>query len=130
MLSKLRPFYLFLLLNLLTACGQDYNSNSFDASRYSASRATGTQQFINFYEVMSDKCISCHTGTHSHWADFITAPQWQTSWESNLVLPGDPSNSTIVSRLSGWSPGGDMPKNFPSISASDYQIIVDWINSL
>jgi hypothetical protein len=118
-------FGTLMLITTYSACGQDFNSLSGDSSvglslkidcanpanEQLCAAATGLQQ----------KCFSCHKG----WAQFTTS---QDYIDAGLVVAGNSAGSEIVSRTT--NAGGDMPTSGPSLSTTEYQALVDWIDAL
>jgi hypothetical protein len=118
-------FNIFLILIALYGCGQDYNSNTFDASKFEDSSIDNTTPFGQSYTILSSRCASCHTGYHNNYANYKTPASWISS---GLVVAGNPAGSLVVSKLQNV--GGTMPLGESAISNTEYQTIRNWISSL
>ena len=68
---------IFLIMQLLISCGQDYNSSSFDKEIYSdPSIDTSSPKGLRCskaYNVLSNNCVACHTGYHDTYASLVTS---------------------------------------------------------
>ena len=60
LMFNFRNITYLVLIVLLSACGQDYNSNSNDAEVYSDTGITPGSNFYEAYTLMQSKCFSCH----------------------------------------------------------------------
>jgi hypothetical protein len=108
---------------LVTACGQDYNSNSSDGGVEGLSCSSAAElRMCTAYKALQQKCFKCH----SAWAELKTDQQWKTS---GLVAVGSPTGSQLLSRTRNL--GGDMPPsgNAP-LKDSEYTSISNWIQQL
>lgn len=114
---------------LLLSCGQDFNSNSFDKTIYSPALIdTSTpegQRLSDAYEILVEKCASCHKGYHNNYSGLITSQDWI---DSGNIVKGNSSGSDLVIRLQ--NEGGNMPENGEIISTEDHQTIKDWIDQI
>lgn len=113
--------FLFLIITSLLAvsCGKVKNSSSSDAAS-----ASGTEEFVSAKQVISDKCLSCHSAWTSYSeADYIS---------KKLVTKKSPSNSTLYTRIRGNDAGvaGDMPEGQSNLSQTDMTTIKTWISSI
>lgn len=113
----------------LATCGQDFNSNSFDG---------GTQVFdcsaeadpteCESLNILSAKCINCHTGQHSSWAAYTTANDYITS---GRITAGSADASTLITKLNLHSPPGNMPPTGSTqLTVSEYDTLVLWVEGL
>lgn len=113
----LNQFFLLIVLCIsLTSC-QVYNSSSQDSIKYST---------LSYSTILQNKCTPCHNFYAQSSTDLIN---------SGLLVPGDPSNSPLFSRIIGSGVGGseDMPPSSSSsgtLSDSEIKIIQDWISAL
>ena len=112
-------FIVILGLFTITGCGKVKNSSSSDGGS-----AVGTAEFVSAMDVISNKCLSCHSGWSKYTADDYI--------KKGYVFKGSPANSTMYIRIRGNDAGvaGDMPVGQPSLTLSDVHVIKDWINSL
>ena len=106
-----------------TSCGNLNSLNSFssDAEVYDRSISA---EFAAARQFMASKCASCHQQFSSY-----SEAEWSAS---GLVSPGNPAGSELYLRLkSNGIPSSDqnMPPN-GNLSASEAQIIQDWIETL
>lgn len=110
-----------LLLFFLISC-QDYNTNSFDRTRYGNPVGEGPAKIIQ------NKCINCHSGEHDSWAG-LTDAQWVAT---GLVIPGDPDNSLFIKRIynTGISGVSNMPIGGGALPNDEYQALKDWIQNI
>ncbi len=105
----------------LSACLQAENSNSLDSQMYGD--FGGSPEFLAARTIIGQSCNGCH------------AYHTQTEAElkaQNLLVGGDPDNSSIYYRLVG-SAGAMGPKDMPqggALSSSDLQAIRAWILSV
>ena len=114
---------------ILVSCYQEINSNSFDDS-YSSTNGIDTstpngKRLSTAYNVLKDKCMSCHTGYHNKWIDFTTDTKWI---DSGLIQPNNAFSSDIITRLKNM--GGNMPKDNPQIPEKDFDDLVLWIDDI
>ena len=114
---------------LLVSCYQDINSNSYDDS-YSLTNGIDTstpngKRLSTAYNVLKDKCMSCHTGYHNKWIDYTTDAKWLNS---GLVEPNNAFSSEIITKLKNM--GGNMPKDNPQIPEKDFDNLVLWIEDI
>lgn len=115
--------WIFILL--LIGC-QDYNSNSSDKVRYDDIELVGDANFLNSYAIIQNRCVNCHTSQiHSSWSSYTSPELWI---ESGRVIPGDPDNSSLIYRIINH--GGDMPLNGSPIPDTEYDTLVEWVESL
>ena len=120
----------YFLMFFLVSCGQNYNSNSFDADRYGPeveidiSSPEGSR-FAAAYNLLDSQCIKCHDGTHSFWAGFTTEQDWI---DVGYVNAGDFDNSFIIKRLKNY--GSDMPQGGQELTDNEIEILQEWINNL
>jgi hypothetical protein len=109
----------------LCHCGQDYNSDSSDAAfanlNLDCSGTSGQQLCAAVIVFMSNKCFTCH----SSWTSYNTDNAWI---QAGLVTAGNATGSLLITKLS--NSGGDMPKNLPPISATDYATLQTWIGNM
>ena len=120
MVTKL--IYQVLFIFLLTSC-QDFNSNSFDETKFSP--FTGHPAL----EVLRNRCISCHRGTHDWWSSLVNNSDWSnTIVDGNqYVIPGDFAGSYIIFRLKNF--GSDMPDGGPALTEQELNLLRDWIEN-
>ena len=116
--------FLFLIITsvIVISCGKVKNSSSSDAA--SAASAGGTEEFVSAKQVISDKCLSCHSAWTSYSeTDYIS---------KKLVTKKSPSNSTLYTRIRGNDAGvaGDMPEGQSNLSQTDMTTIKTWISSI
>lgn len=117
-----------LLLLLLISCGQDYNSNSFDEEKYNTKIETTSPEglrFYNAYNVISTKCVSCHTSYHNSYASYKTSQHWL---DSGLITANDFDNSFLILKLKNY--GGSMPQGGAELSSDQITYLRDWIEGL
>lgn len=119
------------ILFLLISCGQDYNSSTFDQAIYGdQSIDTSTpegQRFAKAFQIIENKCISCHTSTrHTTYAALTTSQKWI---DSGNISKGDYNNSLIKVVLKNY-PGGDMPQGSSELSQSELDTLRDWIDNI
>lgn len=86
-------------------------------------------QFLAAKAIIDAQCISCHKPSSSE-GDLSNLTQ-SKALANGWVVAGSPTTSKLYYRLSGsLGPGTkDMPRN-SSISASDVQIVYDWISGI
>mgnify|MGYP001947001619 FL=1 len=109
----------------LASCGQSTNSNTSDFLLSGNGIDPSNTKLLNAYEVINDKCISCHTGYHNSWSSLNTDQLWI---DSGSVVAGTSLSSSLVIRLKNR--GGDMPLLSPMLTEEEYQYIIEWIDSL
>ncbi len=112
-------FFVVFAVFSLTGCGKVKNSSSSDGGS-----AVGTAEFVSAMDVVSNKCLGCHSGWSKYTADDYV--------KKGFVFKGSPANSTLYTRIRGNDVGvaGDMPVGQPNMTLSDVHVIKDWINSL
>jgi uncharacterized membrane protein len=109
---------------------QNTNSHSNDATLWGTNTITDPT-FAAAYQVLSNRCINCHTGRHSHWSDFQTVEQWYAVENgSPLVVPNDMEGSSIINRLTFWGSVGGMPEGEANLTQEEYDDLQTWIESL
>ena len=121
-------FFGVLFLIFLSGC-ETKNSNSLDGVIYSGSDFNeNASVFEKSTFIIKRDCISCHSGYHNNWAGFDSEDAWISS---GLVNRGDGDNSILIRRIinSGY-PSSNMPQGGSTLSASDYDTLNDWINTL
>lgn len=116
---------LLLLVLTLTSCGQSTNSNTSDFLLSGNGIDPSNTKLLNAYEVINDKCISCHTGYHDSWSALNTDQLWI---EDGSIAAGAALSSSLVIRLKNR--GGDMPLLSPMLTEDEYQNVIEWIDSL
>lgn len=118
-----------LLLLLVISCGQNYNSNTFDKDIYQEVTIDVTspegERFYQAFNVIKDKCISCHTGYHNSYANYTTDAEWTAS---GLIVAGDYEGSFLRNKLKNY--GGNMPASGSELSDSEIAYLEDWIVNL
>jgi mono/diheme cytochrome c family protein len=123
MIKKILRDSLFILLFI--SCGHDFNSNDLDKLRFGDKSVEGSALFKASFEIMNNRCVSCHTNRHANYASLKTESDWI---RESLVIPRNPIDSQIMQRL--INNGGDMPQGGSALSAQEIQTLTDWINSL
>ncbi len=115
------------LLIFLSSC-QDFNSNSFDDSKYGNDSSGETDpNFAPAFEVLRTECISCHQGYHNAWASRKTNEAWISS---GLVTAGDAANSALIEAMvNSGTPGANMPPT-GAIDNNKYLLLQQWINNI
>ena len=137
----MRLLLVFSLL-FIVSC-QDTNSNSFDQLSYGQPDIeipTGTDDSGNPVDpavlrfqlasnVLSTKCINCHTGFHASWSSFTTEEDWKSS---GRVTAGSATSSTLFNRLTGCggSSSGMPPSPASPIASEECDYIQEWIDNL
>jgi mono/diheme cytochrome c family protein len=117
-----------LFLLVLFSCGQDFNSNTFDESRYASNISANTaegQRFLAAYNLIDSKCTSCHLGYHNSYSGYTTTDDWINN---GLIVAGDFASSTLRNTLKNY--GGDMPLQGSQFSDAEIEILQDWIDNL
>ncbi len=127
-LSKQLLYYqLFIAFLTLTACGQDYNSNTADRPVPSVDLGEGVSdsdagaRFCAARSIYQENCFSCHPG----WADLETDQQWV---DKGLVVPGNTQDSLVINRL--INSGSTMPLGGSALPDAQYQMLLDWVEQL
>lgn len=87
--------------------------------------------------IWDGKCVSCHDGTQANIPMNLTAgasraalvnqAMVKTCSDGTRVVPGDPSSSGLMDRLTGNSCGTRMPEGNPALSAGELVTIQSWI---
>lgn len=115
----MRNVILVVIWLTLISCGKVRNSSSADGST-----TVGSAEFVLAKDVISSKCLSCH----SEW----TAYSEDDFSKYGLIFKGSPANSQLYIRIRGNDSGqaGDMPIGQPNVSVSQIQEIKAWIESL
>lgn len=114
----------FFLLLFFIGC-QDFNSNTFDETKFGVSNLTGGEKFKTAYPIIQNKCANCHT--HSEWSGFTTEAKWE---EEDLVVPGNPDNSKFITRILNTGRNeSDMPQGGSPLPDEEYEILVDWVEN-
>lgn len=91
----------------------------------------------NVQAIWTAQCVSCHGGTSpagqltleagSSWAALVNQAMVKSCSDPTRVVPGAPSSSGLVDRLTGNSCGTRMPEGKPALSAGDLVMIQSWI---
>ena len=117
----MRVLILIFLISLQFGCMQSDNSHSFDRPL-----TTSENSVLAAAEaVITDKCISCHTGFHNNWTSFMgTNEGWLGS---GRVVAGDAASSTLIKRL--INNGSTMPLGGVALTDDELAALEDWINS-
>lgn len=117
-----------LLVSIVTllSCGQDYNSNSGDATKGSdigidCTSAPAARLCAAYTAIQSNHCFECHVA----WSAYKTDAAWTGS---GLVTAGNASGSVLISRIR--NAGGDMPQNYGPLPQADYDALLAWIGAL
>jgi mono/diheme cytochrome c family protein len=126
-LRRLR-FLTLIALNLICfSCAQGPAGVSWGTSQISSSSQLPAASLTNSYEsaaiaVIQSNCTSCHGATSGPAGVYdLTDPNNLVT--TGLVIPGEPSQSTIYSVISG----GTMPPT-GSLSAANQLTIYHWIS--
>lgn len=123
-----------ILLGLIACDFQSNNSHSSDGLRYGTTNlpAGSSAEFIAAYDVLVRKCANCHKGRHASWTGLTTEAQWQVNDNGAvLVTTGSLANSAVITRLSLYWPGGDMPEApDTALTTTEYNAIKTWIEGL
>ncbi|TNE95422.1 MAG: hypothetical protein EP326_15170 [Deltaproteobacteria bacterium] len=114
-----------IVLFLLTSCGQDYNSNSFDRQRYGNTGIDNTTPFGKAFNVIQTNCINCHTGYHNIYSNYTTSQAWVNS---GLVKANDFAGSPLIIKLINY--GGNMPQGGSQLGQTEINYLNDWITNL
>jgi hypothetical protein len=118
-------YFLALTFLSLVSCGQSINSNTSDFLLSGNGIDPSNTKLLNAFEVINDKCISCHTGYHNSWSSLNTDQLWI---DSGNVTAGTSLSSPLIIRLKNR--GGDMPLLSPMLTETDYNYLINWIDSL
>lgn len=115
-----------LIFAFFIASCQDYNSNSSDRSRYSASAFPETDpNFQLSFTVLQKNCMSCH----DVWAEYRTNDRWE---KEGLIIKSSPVESQLIRRIinSGHAGESNMPPGGPAIKSADYEHLKKWVNEI
>lgn len=120
---------LALLLVLLLGACQDYNSNSFDKTRFSKVNLVGSSGFSSAYYILQQRCTNCHTSTiHNPWGSYTNEQDWI---DRGYVTAGDPDSSKVIFRIiNHGGTDSDMPKDMGPLPNDEYQDLVDWVTNI
>ena len=120
---------LILLLTMIFIAGCFQQSNSTLKDENIGKEVEGEDTFVAAYSVLNSQCISCHTGYHQSWGNYITEADWIAD---RLIVEGDATNSYLIQRIRNCGTGqdADMPNTGDSISRTECAAIKDWINSI
>lgn len=110
------------LLSLFVSCGQNFNTNTFDAKAFGS--GTVEAALADSFAILQDKCMSCHN-YHQQWQTYRTSAQWVAA---GRVIPGNAFASDLITRMKNF--GGDMPLEGDSLSSDEADVIRQWINAL
>ncbi len=115
-----------LLLSIFTliSCQTD-NSNTFDEVIGSSNIDPSNVNLVKAFNVIEERCISCHTGYHNKWAGYSTDQAWIQSGNISAGIIGD---SPLITRLKNR--GGNMPIGGPNLTNEEYDYLVTWIEAL
>lgn len=113
------------VLSILSSCGQSANSNSFDDLLANIQIDPSNTNLVQAYQVINNRCISCHTGYHNSWASYNTDQKWLSS---GMVSAGSTGDSPLIQALK--NSGGTMPLNGANLTESEYNKLTDWIDNL
>ncbi len=116
---------LIILTFMLTGCGQSWNSNSKDYLLSGNGIDPSNTNLLEAFNVINEKCISCHSGYHNSWSAYNTDQLWI---DSGNITAGDALSSPLVTRLKNR--GGDMPLLSSMLTESEYDSLVKWIDAL
>jgi hypothetical protein len=118
-----------LILFILQAC-QDLNSNSSDNTKYGplVLNAGGDTNFVSAFQIINNRCISCHSGYHNNWSGQNSDNQWLNS---GYINRGDPNNSLLIKRIiNSGEVGANMPQDADSIPESEFAALKNWITHI
>lgn len=117
----------FITILFLVSC-QTFNSNTADEAKYAEIVLENNPEFRAAYQVLQNRCINCHMGSHNTWATYVNSQLWINAGE---VIAGNSVDSKLVRRIinSGESQS-DMPPVGGSLPTDEYQSIKDWIDGL
>ena len=116
---------------------QDYNSHSFDGTKFAATGCTSGDALSDAeccaaYTVLRTQCSSCHN-RHQEWATpaYTLIDTWKSAngADGDLVTPGNATTSAIYASLADHG-SGTMPKGNPALSNAEALAIQSWINGL
>lgn len=116
----------FYLLLLLVSC-QDYNSNSGDRGRYGPVVLNENDpNFREAYDIIQNRCVSCHDHRHDDWAEFKSNADWEAS---GLVVPTDPDASEFIERIvNSGQTSSNMPPGGSPLPDDEYQHLRKWVS--
>lgn len=121
--------FLLIFLFLISACGQDYNSNSFDETRFGSGNidtsSPAGQRLAAAFNIIQTNCISCHSNYHSFYGTYTTDELWLNS---GLVVAGDFEGSFLIQNLKNY--GGSMPQGGSQLSSEQIEVLREWIEAL
>lgn len=120
---------IFLTLSSFLIGCQDFNSNSSDRVKYGPVVLDESDpNFARSYNIITTKCINCHSGYHNNWASLKDNAAWLNEM---VVLRGDPNNSMFIQRIINYGgTSSNMPFGGSPLSGSDYQHLVKWIEEI
>ena len=122
----MRHIIFFIFIFLATGCFKNQDSSTDDGGGI----AVGSGDSVEFIAAKTLFAGSC-SGGGCH-GDYSSKTEAQFKSEG-LIIAGDPDNSSIYCRQQG-STGScgskNMPKNQPSLDASELAIISDWITAV
>ena len=124
----MRVIFRVIFLLFIVSCGQDYNSNYFDAQKFKSGidRTTPAgERFYNAFNVIQEKCISCHLGYHNSYSKYLTDADWKAA---GLVKASDFAGSSIIQLLKNY--GGTMPLSASNLSSTEIETLRLWIENL
>jgi uncharacterized membrane protein len=120
-------FFLIGLLIFYIGC-QDYNSNTFDRTRYGEIEISGSARFEAAYGILQNRCMNCHR--HSQWSGFTDEQDWVNN-ENLVVKTGNASDSQLIYRIiNNGGASSDMPQGGQALPASEYDQLVDWVENI
>ena len=125
-LRKSKHLYAATLILAVTACGQNFNSNSGDkpvgsSNTQSCDASSPQTGFCGAQLIYQSNSFSCHPT----WSTLASESAWI---DAGLVVPGDIDASPAINRLINY--GSNMPLNGSALSEDDYKLLKDWVNSL
>ena len=115
----------FLLLITSTSCGQSWNTNSKDFLLSGNGIDPSNTNLVTAFAVINDECISCHTGYHNSWSTLNTDQLWIAN---GSIVAGSALSSPLITRLKNR--GGDMPLLSPTLTETQYNALINWIDAL
>ena len=74
--------------------------------------------------IFDNKCISCHTSSHSSGLDLSNNASYTSLTSNNVIVSGDHANSKIWQYINS----GYMPMNSDDLSTDNINIIAQWID--
>ena len=124
----INKFLPILLLSLFISCEEQIiNSHSSDdklgGTLCESSLSASEMRFCKSQNIITKRCISCHTGYHSDYSSYIES-DYDTE---NLMTPGDSENSTLITIL--INNGGNMPKAGKPIPNEEVETLKEWIDN-